>query len=922
MAGSDARQTPAMKQYYRFKAEHPGCMLLFRMGDFYELFEDDAVTAHRVLGLTLTKRPPADMPLAGVPHHQLENYLRRLVNLGHRVAIADQVQDPKEAKGVVDRAVTRVVSSGTLVDEGLLDGEQVSRLGAVVLDEHADGLVASLAVIELSTGSFVLSTCRIGALADELARLGVKELLHIDARADGQPATAVAEAAARAACETTARPAWQFRPQEAFETVTRHFGVKTLAGFGMADDHPAIAAAGALIACLSETQVSTRDTRPGSLPASLAHLRPPRLDESNAGCVLDAASLRALEVEKTMRTGELAGSLLGTFLRAGKGSVCRTAMGKRLLRDWMCRPLADRAAIEARQAAVAMFVEDARTADALGELLDQVHDVARIAGRLALGRATPRDVVGLGRSLGVIDEVLELADGAPSLSAHSTALRALASDLGELAEAIAQACIDDPPAHLREGGLIRDGVDAELDESRRLQTDANSWLAEYQAKIAAELDLPTLKVGFNKVFGYYIELTAVQAREHDETLTKAAFTRKQTLKNAERYITPELKDFEGKVTTAEARAIEREQKLFAGLCARACEQLAAIGVFADTMAELDALAGLAAKAVQRGWTRPTIVDEPTLAIHGGRHPVLDETLETNFVPNDVELGVAGNAASRARLALLTGPNMAGKSTYIRQVALLTLLAHIGSFVPADRATIGVCDRICTRIGADDALHRGQSTFMVEMTETASILNSATERTLVILDEIGRGTSTLDGLSLAWAIAEHLAGNDETNSEAGGPRTLFATHYHELTELAERMAGRVTNLHVAVREWTAPDDADGHPEIIFLHRIMPGRADQSYGVQVARLAGVPGPVIARAREVLATLSVQGAGVDKPDVTNVPAARKPAPSDQMSLFTEFVPHPAVDAIREIKLDELSPMQAFDALRRLCDLAETDR
>ncbi|MEZ6243091.1 MAG: DNA mismatch repair protein MutS [Phycisphaerales bacterium] len=548
------------------------------------------------------------------------------------------------------------------------------------------------------------------------------------------------------------------------------------------------------------------------------------------------------------------------------------------------------------------MVEDRTAAGALANLLAGIQDVARITGRLALGRLTPRDLVSLGGAVDRLPALVDTASNTPSLRVQHGALAAARDALAPLARSILASCVEEPPGHLREGGLIRDGVDAELDEARGLQRDAGAWLADYQSRLIAEHDLPSLKVGYNKVFGYFIELPAAQARRAPEALT-----RKQTLKNAERYVTPELREFEHKVTTAEARAVQRERELFDELVRAAGGRVAQLQAFSNTLAELDALLGLAEKARARGWVRPEVVDEPVLSIHGGRHPVLDELLEGRFVPNDCELGV-GEAA--ARLALITGPNMAGKSTYIRQNALLVVLASIGSFIPADRATIGVCDRVFTRVGADDALHRGQSTFMVEMTETAAILNNAGPRSLVILDEIGRGTSTLDGLSLAWAIAERLAGEGGHES---GPRTLFATHYHEITDLEERLPDRVRNLSVAVREWTAPDDEhpEGRPEIIFLHRILPGRADQSYGVHVAALAGIPPKVTARAREILESLSVQHAAQIDPGRVGQPRAT--IRDEQLGLFAPGT-HPAVERLRELKLDAMTPLQAFDTLRAL--------
>jgi DNA mismatch repair protein MutS len=560
-----------------------------------------------------------------------------------------------------------------------------------------------------------------------------------------------------------------------------------------------------------------------------------------------------------------------------------------------------------------------------------VQDVSRIAARVALGRATPRDLVALGHSLSRVDHLAQVLEGAPAFEELQKRLRDAGESLRGVAVRIAEQCVDAPPAHLREGGLFRDGIDAELDEARLLQRDAASWLSAYQQRLIKEHALPGIKVGYNKIFGYYIELTASQARS-----APAAFARKQTLKNAERYVTPELKEFEDKVTTAEARGLERERMLFDRLCAAAAAAIPAISAFGMAVAELDVLWSFAERAVRKGWVKPEIVDEPVLSIRAGRHPVLEEVLGESFVPNDVEVGGRSAETQRRRdgetkrdaprpeatadappapsghlsispsLALITGPNMAGKSTFIRQIALLVLLAHAGSFVPAESAAIGLTDRIFTRVGADDALHAGQSTFMVEMTETATILNSATRRSLVILDEIGRGTSTLDGLSLAWAIAEFLAGA----SGRPGPRTLFATHYHELTELEERLPGRVRNLHVSVREWG--------DQIVFLHQILPGRSDRSYGVHVAKLAGIPTAIVERAAQVLSSLAVHhGPASAGP---GGPAAVAP-PDGQFSLFTEYIPHPVVQQLREMKIESLAPIQAFDELRKLQRLVEPE-
>lgn len=918
----DPRATPAMQQYYRFKKRHPGCVLLFRIGDFYEMFDDDAVAVSKAIGLTLTKRTEG-VPMAGLPFHQLETYLKKLIDAGFRVAVAEQLIDASQAKGLVPRAVTRVLTPGTLVDESLLDDRHPGTLAAVAFTGSGEDSPASLACVEVSTGDFVVLDCSAAQLIDELARRGVRELLYCDP-GDGSAPPRVRRVLDSLRLPGTPRPAWHFRSTESREAMLEHFKVSTLAGFGLGDDDPAIAAAGVIVRYLRETQSSAEEEASKTVGVSIAratlrHVRPPRREASDAYCVIDAVSLRALEVERTIRndspqnSGEPDGSLLSIFV-SGRG-VCRTPMGKRLLRDWLCRPLRSLAPILERQNAVATLVEDRKAANAIGTELESVQDVPRIAGRLSLARATPRDVVALARSAMKCATLADLTANTPTLGSVRSVFVTVAPLITPIAEQILRLCVDEPPPHMREGGLIRDGVDATLDEVRLLQRDAGAWLAEYQASLIARHNLPSLKVGYNRVFGYYIELPGAQARS-----APAELVRKQTLRNAERFTTPELREFEGKVMSAEARALDRERELFDSLCELAGAATDALMNYGHGVAQLDALLGMADKAARRGWVRPEVVEAPVLEIHGGRHPVLDESLGQNFVPNDVELG--GGAASS--LALITGPNMAGKSTYIRQVALLTLLAHTGSFIPADRATIGLTDRIFTRIGADDALHAGQSTFMVEMIETANILNHATARSLVVLDEIGRGTSTLDGLSLAWSIVEHLSGSGGGSGggseNAAGPRTLFATHYHELTELEERLPGRVMNLHVAVREWPGGDE---HAEIVFLHRILRGRADRSYGLHVARLAGIPANVVARARDVLASLAVQhsgnavaGARQHRVQVDAVP--QRHDSGGQFSLFTEFLPHPAVETLRDVKLDHLSPLQAFDLLRNLKEQA----
>lgn len=934
----DPRETPAMQQYYRFKKRHEGCVLLFRIGDFYEMFDDDAVTVSKAIGLTLTQRT-AGVPMCGMPHHQLETYLKKLIDRGFRVAVCEQTELAENAKGVINREVTRVLTPGTLVDGSLLDDGAAIKLAAIAFTGSGDDSPAAIAIVDASTGQFTLAHApgenHGAAIIDELMRRSVRELLYAST-GDGVIPPRVKRCLDALGISGTPRASWEFRTDEARTALTDHFKVRSLAGFGIRDDDPAINPAGAIIRYLSETQTPGSEDAPRESASTirrgtLAHLRPPTLESAGEWMGVDAVSLRALEVERVIRAAPgahdagLEGSLLGVFLTGHAGSVCCTAMGKRLLRDWLCRPARNIQTIESRHACVAVLKEDRRLAGELRDLLKDVPDAARIAGRIALARATPRDLVALARGMTLAPAILGRIQPVPALRSLSSKLEKFAANLASIGAKISASCVEEPPTHLREGGLIKDGIDADLDEARGLQKDAGQWLVQYQERLLAEHSLPGLKVGYNRIFGYYIELTASQAKQ-----APAAFTRKQTLKNAERYITPELHEFERKVSTAESRALGRERELFESLCASIAACLNDVASFSDAIAEIDVLQGFAEQATRAGWVRPEMVEECVLTAHDGRHPVLERTLGRDFVPNDVELGSAQATQDQATasLALITGPNMAGKSTYIRQVALITLLAHAGSFVPATRATVGLCDRIFTRIGADDALHAGQSTFMVEMTETANILHHATNRSLVILDEIGRGTSTLDGLSLAWAITEHLA--------SVGCRTLFATHYHELTDLAERddpnLAGRIKNLHVAVREWpldvgnSVGDSASGNEtQIIFLHRILPGKTDQSYGIHVARLAGLPQTVVGRAREVLAGLAVHhgpGAAAESGEVVEaqpkgtrrVPTTRVEAPGGQMGLFTEFVQHPAVDALREMKLESMSPMQAFDELRKL--------
>jgi DNA mismatch repair protein MutS len=842
--------TPAMQQYRGFKEAHPECVLFFRMGDFYEMFDDDARTVSKAIGLTLTQRGNG-IDMAGVPHHAAEGYMRRMVEQGFRVAVCEQLQDPAEAKGVVERGVTRIVTPGTLVDESLLIDSQTNLLCAMRCNDK----IIHIAVAEISTGLFELHRVSVDRLDDALERLGIAEVIV------GEDEETIISIIEHCGISLTKRPAWHFDATEGAALLKKQFGVTTLSGFGIEEGDPIVGVAGAILEYIGVTQASTD---------AFVHLRTPSLQESSDFVSLDATTIRSLEIEQTIRGNSSKGSLLWVMQR------CKTAMGKRLLRRWLCEPLAQRRAIEQRQAIVEVFADDATLRLTIQQSLDQVQDIARIAGRVATGRVTPRDVVALGTSLFGCDEIANKLTG-DALKCISEELTSLATKLKPLADVITSQCLESPPTHMRDGGLFVDGFDAALDEARTLQRDAGQWLSKYQSQIVEETKISTLKVGYNRVFGYYIEVSRAQAERVPDN-----FTRKQTLKNAERYITPELKTFENRVLSAESMALEREQQLFRELCHSINGCIHHIIAFADVIARLDTLACFADVAMLYGYVRPSIVDEPILEIQDGRHPVLDRLLQDRFVPNDCVL-------NESPLALITGPNMAGKSTYIRQVAIITLLAHTGSFVPAKSATIGLVDRIFTRVGANDELHAGQSTFMVEMVETANILNNATRNSLVILDEIGRGTSTLDGLSLAWAIAESLSDV--------GCRTLFATHYHELTTLADRDTN-ITNLHVTVREW--------NDDIVFLYRIAQGRADRSYGIHVAKIAGVPKNVVDRANEVLNTLTVHNAQASDEATSHISA------EPQMGLFTEYLPSPLVEELKQIDINALSPMEAFELLR----------
>lgn len=863
--------SPMMRQYEEAKAACGDALLLFRMGDFYELFYEDAKIIAKALGLTLTSRDKGEnpIPMAGFPYHQLDGYLAKLIRQGFRVAVCEQVEDPKEAKGIVRREIQRIVTAGTLTDDSLLDPRANNLLASVFTipgtttarqEKHTGSkTLMGIACVELSTGRFEAGVYPRARLMDELARLEPSEILlrdddHVFTRDEADR------------WSLSRRPAWQFGLEEASRVLKEHFQVMDLSGMGWNDeDSPAICAAGAALAYLQETQ-----------RVSLSHIR--QLVPIRAGTCLeiDAATRRSLELTHTIRGGEREGSLLEVL------DQTVTAMGSRKLADWMASPLVQYDAIQSRLSAVETFVTDSRFRQTIQQALDEVYDLERLLARVATGRTSPRDLKQVGRTLSQLPKIkaqLSSKENSRLVELHATI------DLcPELQKHLEQALEDDCPLLAKEGGFIRAGFDAKLDELRNLAAGGKEWIARYQAQQIEETGITSLKVGFTSVFGYYIEVTNTHK---DKVPTH--YIRKQTLKNAERYITPELKEYAEKVLSADESSKLWEYELFLRLREEVFQYMAILQQTAASLAELDVLAGLGELAVRKGYVKPIIVDEPILDILEGRHPVLDARMQQGeFVPNDTTVG-----GEQGTIHLITGPNMAGKSTYIRQVALLTLMAQMGSFVPARKATIGLVDKIFARVGASDELARGQSTFMVEMVETARILNTATERSLVILDEIGRGTSTYDGLSLAWAIVEFI-------HDRVGARTLFATHYHELIEL-EKSLSQLRNLNVSVKEWDE--------NVIFLHRIIPGGADRSYGIHVARLAGIPRDVNERAKDILAQLEVNHLNKYGENKISPPPRKKDSPI-QLTLF-EWNENPLIEKIRNVDVSRLTPLEALQLI-----------
>lgn len=811
--------TPMMAQFLSIKEQYPDVLLLYRMGDFYETFFDDAKIAASELELTLTSREGGKggerIPMAGVPHHALENYLPRLIAKGYRVAICEQMEDPAQAKGLVRREVVRLVTPGTLLESSMLREKVNNYLAAIVEGPGGYGL----AYCDISTGEFAVTELPdAGAVRQELEQLGVVEcLVPLPANmwlsrpnerlhpADLGPA--LSEAVGEGMV-LTPRQAATFELAAARRALTEQFAVQTLEGFGCHDMPLAIRAAGAIIQYLGETQRAQLPLFAGLRTYHVTHYM-----------LIDASTRRNLELTATSRDGSYKGSLLSIL------DQTRTAMGGRRMRQWLLHPLLDPEAIAERQDAVEELTRDRALLRGLSDKLQSVRDIERLAGRVAAGTANGRDLNALKESLATLPHIAVLVQGC-----QAAMLRALAVPPGELvaiADRIEKTLVDAPPASTTEGALIREGANATVDDLRALMGDNKAWLAEFEAKEKERTGIRSLKIGYSKTFGYFIEVT--NANKH---LVPEDYHRKQTLVNNERFITPELKEREGAILTAEERLYALEYDLFCQLRNEVAALVPRLQETGGQLAELDVLTALADLAIQKRYVRPTLGLDTRLAISMGRHPVVESLLpEGSFVPNDTTLDTESE-----QLIVLTGPNMAGKSTYMRQIALIVILAQIGSFVPAESAHVGLVDRIFTRIGAVDDLATGQSTFMVEMNETANILHNATGRSLILLDEIGRGTSTFDGLSIAWSVSEHLA----THTRA---RTLFATHYHELTQLAQSQPS-VRNYRVLVEE---TDD-----DVVFLRRVVPGGADRSYGIEVARLAGLPPSVVGRAKQVLAAL----------------------------------------------------------------------
>lgn len=840
--------TPLRQQYLEIKKEYPDAIVFFRLGDFYETFDDDAKKTAEALDIVLTSRPVAKgvrVPMAGIPFHAVDNYLGRLIEKGYHVAICEQVGDQPD-KGLFPREVIRVVTPGTIVEPNLLQGGRNNYLACLTLQEGKAGL----AYVDVSTGELAATEISEGDIENqlraELQRLGPAEVL-LSEMADEKVATGF---------NVTRIPNWYFEPGRSVEIIRAQFSVSDLSGLGLKPYPLAVRATGALLKFLQETQKSLLNLELSFSTYSLSDFM-----------VLDAETRRNLELTETLREAKTDGSLLSVLDKT------RTPMGKRLLRSWVNKPLLDVFRIGQRLDAVQYFFDRGVERREIADLLKQLHDLERLVNRIVSGAARPNDLVALREDLRSFPELFTL------LQTDHKALKSILEgwqNFGSELELLENAISDDPPANINNIGLIRPGFSEELDQIMYSSKHAREWINALEANERQRTGIKTLRVGFNKVFGYYIDISRGMADKAPEE-----YIRKQTLVNSERYITPELKEYESLVLNAETQIHEIELKVFNQVCAQLGKSSGELLESSRKIAQLDCLISLAEVAALNNYTRPVLKEEKGIEILAGRHPVVEHlSHQTRYISNDTVF------EEGEIIRLITGPNMSGKSTFLRQVVLIVLMAQIGSFVPADKAEIGLVDRIFTRIGAQDAIHQGQSTFMVEMLETANILNNATPRSLLILDEIGRGTSTYDGLSIAWAIIEYLHSHPKLK-----PLTLFATHYHELTELASLYPG-VRNYNVAVSE------ADG--EVIFLHKIVPGAADRSYGIHVAQMAGLPAPVISRANEILKQLEATSG-------TTLPEAKEE--KEQLRLFPEN--NPLMEAFKKLDLESLTPIQALNKL-----------
>lgn len=867
MAKSQTK-TPMMEQYMAIKAKHQDAVLFFRLGDFYEMFFDDAKIASEVLGITLTARGHGKgtrVPLAGFPYHSLDTYLSKMVKAGYRVAICEQVEDPKKAKTVVKRDVTEVVSPGTVLADDLLESKRNNFLGAA----YFDGEVCGFAVVDVSTGEFTTEEVPAAEFVEALLKAGPSELLI----SEEQAGVIESRLPADQDIFITKREDWIFSRDYAYETLTRHFGTLSLKGFGCETLNAGVSAAGAILHFLKEVQ-----------KYQLVHINELQRQTSVQFMNLDSDTRRNLELLRSMRGGTSHGTLISVMDKT------KTAMGARRLVQWMLRPLLDSDQIQRRLDSVEEFIASASRLSELRQALGQIGDLERFISKIVTNRASARDLVALKKSLERIPEMRELL--AQVESAELQNVREQLDDLSNLSAEIGKALVDDPPLAVTEGGIIRRGYHQELDDLHDIAYSGKDWIARLQTDEREKTGIPSLKIGYNKIFGYYIEVTKANLAKVPEY-----YIRKQTLVNAERYITPDLKEYEEKVLEAEEKIVSIEYELFDKLRKLTADESPAIQKNARLISVLDCLAGFAQLAVENKYIRPDINDGTVINIKDGRHPVVEKLLPygESFIPNDTHLD-----NSKDQVIILTGPNMAGKSTFLRQVGLIVLQAQMGSFVPAKRVQIGVVDKIFTRVGASDNLAGGESTFLVEMNETANILNNATTRSLILLDEIGRGTSTFDGLSIAWAVAEHLH-----NTSKVAAKSIFATHYHELTELA-LILPRVRNYNVVVKEWG--------DKVVFLRKIAAGACDHSYGIQVAKLAGLPDSVIKRASEILSNLEA-----DELTASNVPKlavhknGREEPRSNQLSIFEEQENH-IRDEVGKLDLDQMTPLEAMLKLNEL--------